>query len=329
MSQDKHEQEFDNYLEGDSGLSTNYHLASSEQPLARLDDAILAASRRAVKSKPRYAFSPFASDWHVPLSLAAVLVLSVTVIVTLQKESDDIYLKTPTEFRPQTVSESAEDGVSSNSMDAELLQLKDRVNEQEEELHSAFDSALASEPAAAAPLKNMERKIEQQRKSIDLIMKEEVALPAVQMPEEMLDMPASSEAIGKSYAPKPTDIPMLSEQNRALKLDEKDDRQREFNRAELKQQRAEVAVDKAKRTKSITSSRPDQSLDAAIPSAAAGGLRQTPENWLTTINQLWLDGRTDDAVQQLQQFYEYNPDYQQNMIMRSLDPRLIDAAKIE
>ena len=64
MSQEKHEQELQDYLQGDSELSKTYQLASKELPPAHLDDVILAASRQAVKSKPYLAFSPFASNWH-------------------------------------------------------------------------------------------------------------------------------------------------------------------------------------------------------------------------------------------------------------------------
>jgi hypothetical protein len=54
--------------------------ASHDEPPAALDDAIRAAARQAVHARPRpIAGSPFGSRWRVPLSVAAVLVVSATV----------------------------------------------------------------------------------------------------------------------------------------------------------------------------------------------------------------------------------------------------------
>ena len=89
MSEDKQEQELEAYLQGDSELSKIYHEGTKLEPGADLDEKILAASRREVKAKPRFAYSPFAGDWHVPASLAAVLVLSVGVVITMQQETND------------------------------------------------------------------------------------------------------------------------------------------------------------------------------------------------------------------------------------------------
>ena len=89
MSEDKQEQELEAYLQGDSELSKVYKEAAKLEPGTSLDEKILAASRREVKAKPRFAHSPFAGDWHVPASLAAVLVLSVGVVITMQQETND------------------------------------------------------------------------------------------------------------------------------------------------------------------------------------------------------------------------------------------------
>ena len=71
------------YLEGDSALSRLYRRDADEQPDARIDARILAEARRAVAPKRRVARSPFARHWMVPTSLAAVLVLSVSIVLLL------------------------------------------------------------------------------------------------------------------------------------------------------------------------------------------------------------------------------------------------------
>jgi len=69
----------------DAELSRLYADAPSETPPAALDAAILATARRAVRAKPRAA-GPFARRWTVPFSLAAVVVLSVTLVTLSQRE---------------------------------------------------------------------------------------------------------------------------------------------------------------------------------------------------------------------------------------------------
>jgi hypothetical protein len=61
-------------------LSQAWREASRDEPPASLDDAIRAAARQAVHAGPRPAAgSPFGGRWRVPLSVAAVLVVSATV----------------------------------------------------------------------------------------------------------------------------------------------------------------------------------------------------------------------------------------------------------
>ena len=61
-------------LEGQpSRLSGYYRAGSTEEPAAHLDAAILAAARREV------ALSRFARSWHLPASVAAVLVIGVSL----------------------------------------------------------------------------------------------------------------------------------------------------------------------------------------------------------------------------------------------------------
>jgi len=90
MTRDKsnnHDDVLNSTPEGDTGLSKQYRQASSEMPPDRLDRTILSHAHRAVKARKHLAFSPFASDWRVPAALAAVLVLCVTLVITVQHES--------------------------------------------------------------------------------------------------------------------------------------------------------------------------------------------------------------------------------------------------
>jgi hypothetical protein len=76
----------DEYLRGDSPVSRAYREEAQELPPAHLDARILAEASRAGAAAQRVAKSPFSSNWMVPASLAAVLVLTVSVVVLLQFE---------------------------------------------------------------------------------------------------------------------------------------------------------------------------------------------------------------------------------------------------
>jgi hypothetical protein len=66
--------------DSDPALSAVYRAASAELPPAQLDAAIQAAARRAVGARPHAAGSSFLRAWRVPLSIAAVLVMSVSMV---------------------------------------------------------------------------------------------------------------------------------------------------------------------------------------------------------------------------------------------------------
>lgn len=77
-------------MQNDKQLSGLYRQTANEQPPRHLDDAILAAARRETNSKPHPAFTPFSSNWRVPVSLAAVLVLTISIVNLMQ--DDDAFI---------------------------------------------------------------------------------------------------------------------------------------------------------------------------------------------------------------------------------------------
>jgi hypothetical protein len=66
--------------DSDLALSGVYRAASAEIPPAQLDAAIQAAARRAVGARPQATGFSFLRAWRVPLSIAAVLVMSVSMV---------------------------------------------------------------------------------------------------------------------------------------------------------------------------------------------------------------------------------------------------------
>jgi len=84
MSPDERDDELlEEYLEGDSALSRLYREVADEQPDAGLDARIRARARADLAPNRRVAHSPFSRNWMIPTSLAAVFVLSVSVLVLM------------------------------------------------------------------------------------------------------------------------------------------------------------------------------------------------------------------------------------------------------
>lgn len=74
-------------MEHDPQLAADYRLAATEAPPAALDERIRAAARREVGAGPQRTLRRPA--WQKPLSLAAVVVLSVTLVLMMREEGVD------------------------------------------------------------------------------------------------------------------------------------------------------------------------------------------------------------------------------------------------
>jgi hypothetical protein len=76
-------------MNDDEKVAQSYRQLGSEEPPRALDDAILAAARHP-RAGGRRSVRPWSRRWAVPLSIAAVLVLSVTVTLRMQYEQPGI-----------------------------------------------------------------------------------------------------------------------------------------------------------------------------------------------------------------------------------------------
>ncbi len=69
----------------DEGLSALYRQGRGVEPPEHLDRAILATSREAVKARPRV---PFSGGWPIPLSMAAVLLITVLLVPAMRDQAE-------------------------------------------------------------------------------------------------------------------------------------------------------------------------------------------------------------------------------------------------
>ena len=86
--QSPRDRELEALLDREGEMSRAWRGASRDEPSSALDDAIRAAARRAVQAGPRRL--PFGVRWRVPLSIAAVLVLSATLTVLVADRRDHV-----------------------------------------------------------------------------------------------------------------------------------------------------------------------------------------------------------------------------------------------
>ncbi len=133
MSDEKDKQVLDDYLKSGSPLSRRYHAGVQEEPPAHLDAAILAAATKAVTSKPSGGH-----QWYVPLSLAAIVVISFGLVFR-------VYQSVP-QPEPELAAPAAEEFLLKDgpSEDAAIESAKSRSVEtqvQQSREYSADDSA--------------------------------------------------------------------------------------------------------------------------------------------------------------------------------------------
>jgi hypothetical protein len=107
------------WTEHDAKLAALYRTAALDEPRPALDHAIRAAARRAVASKPRVAGLPFSRSWRVPLSIAAVVLLSVSLVTVMREEAPEVALPpradTPPPDKDRKLAESAPAAGESNT----------------------------------------------------------------------------------------------------------------------------------------------------------------------------------------------------------------------
>lgn len=147
MMQDNDQDKDDKYL------SDLYSELSQEQPSASLDEKILSEARKEVGqqsvisendssgSEPDYSFrkksaGPFSGNWGVPLSLAAVIVLSVSVVVMIEKDRPYSLTSPPEDNSPveQALESSSENSVLESKTGIEERERTKAVKEKKSEL---------------------------------------------------------------------------------------------------------------------------------------------------------------------------------------------------
>ena len=108
----------------DAKLAALYRTVAREEPPPALDDAIRAAARRAVASRPQRVSTPFIRSWRIPLSIAAVMVLTVSLVTVMREEAPEMVLSPgglPGEADQTRAGPAADTGESATAVPKTLL----------------------------------------------------------------------------------------------------------------------------------------------------------------------------------------------------------------
>ena len=89
------DKELDDYLEGNSELSNQYHSSAMAEPSERLNEKILSAAKVAAVPRQKSKVLFHKSPWVRPVSIAAMITLSVSLVVTMQQESGQPLISAP------------------------------------------------------------------------------------------------------------------------------------------------------------------------------------------------------------------------------------------
>ncbi len=282
-----------NDTERDARLAALYHAAAQDGPPVALDNAIRAAARRAVASRPRLAGLPFSRSWGVPLSIAAVIVLSVSLVTLLREEAPEL-AQLPRAEAP--------------AADAE---------------HKPAASAAAAGKSAATAPKTLVPEVQRStgvglkpplqtsRPSIGIRGNTESPVPAAGSGKDTAAAGPTPAPLAKLAAPEAFPGAADGRDNKvAAPAKEPRQRAKEEGRRDVVvdppagvQQRLEAA--KPARSAGVAASAPAPRIAGALEADA----NLPPEKWLERITELRRQGRLEEAKRNLAEFRKRYPDY--------------------
>ena len=257
----------------DDNLSVLYNAIEKVQPPSFLDKSILAAAQKESQARPHKNTSPFGNQWRVPLSMAAVVVLSVSLVTLMQREE-------PYEFDLERAVPMARDVPHKTVVPSESISTQSRersviVEKEEKSTNLIAEPLLLKEKRKLARDDEMNEEIDVERMELDAehpIMSEE-------------EMP---------LAPKP----------QKRKAEKTNAEQGQFSLDEAKA--ARVTSGAAKGSDSSNKIAPVSKSRAKADAVSAP---TTPEDWLSLILQLYKQGQQQEAERQLSTFIKKYPHY--------------------
>jgi len=307
-------------------LRARYREASVEEPSSALDEAIRAQARRAVGARPRSAGSPFSlSTWRLPLSLAAMLVLSVTLTVMVTRQ--DRRLPSADESGARRSAPAAEPPAAAPQPAHPSADEKENAPMRQEYSRESSGPARSEAPR----LKKDVTPSPQQSAPADEMPPQSLQKPAQPFPAAPIAQPSPAQKAERapdseakvSGAPGSANEPTHSSEATEADAAARRDRTAERERAELKPPTANVPHARGKlkaqdgpsaQEEQAGAQRQQAPAVAAVPepppaAAAAAPWEANPQEWLRHIETLVRDHRMSEARDSLKAFRQRYPSY--------------------
>ncbi|MDH3669661.1 MAG: hypothetical protein OES46_00670 [Gammaproteobacteria bacterium] len=262
---------FESYLQSGSSLSRAYKATATETSPVELDTRILERARQAVHRQARAARSPFANNWMIPASLAALLVLTVG-LVTFMFEFE----KTDTPVLPETAPAPSLD----STLEEQAPLMRDKARE-------AYDMLRADQP--------VDQKATSKAKRSLVIEPPAASTPAV---EGLTKTRRQSQKTGETKQ-------MVPAAPEAASAQTADERMRSPASGGTATRTESQEMRPKKENRSLESEGALRDLDEA----SEVDEMMTPEEWLAKIATLRAQGKQTEAEASLAAFRKRYPDY--------------------
>jgi hypothetical protein len=318
---DQINKELEEYFTGKSELSKKYKNESQDIPPAHIDTAILAAAHKAIGAKPKIAYSPFSDNWHVPASLAAVLVLCVGLVITMQQDTGEGRFEQPARVGTESMDHEAEEKSIWQGAIEELPEAEDAMSKIQ---YAPSPQEISKKPGVSAPAAVMQREPSPTEKEGRMHMEKDIAAPAG-FAEDLQEsvVPATVDApipdAGKAMDETVLDNILEQKPVEPDRLIQEQQKQRVLKKERIRaksRSSAEMAADTLGKEDiqvlpGESSSDEYRALQGKkIPQASAGSTQvMSPQEWLDEIERMLKEGRSDEAKDSLNQFLDHYPDY--------------------
>ncbi len=271
----------------DEELSRIYRDAEAPVPPQRVDDNILAASRRVAGAKPRSGRSGFAHRWGAPVAIAATVVVTSTLTLMVLERQSDVDATAPAAQRADqpSKSKSAESKPAARAPATPVAQAEARRDR--EEPRPSEGAARNVRPGTEQPgfAANVPR------------------APETSRSEEARPAPAAAAPSGSLYS---------GERAGADQQAPSPDAQRapEVLRQPLRAPPAALTGDANTLRESASTLQRAGVIGAPAGRAAVSEAKErTPEKWLEDIRKLKTQGKMAEAERELAEFKKRHPDY--------------------
>ena len=269
----------------DDRISKRYRELPREEPSRHVDEAILAAARRAAHTRPAPLVVPSGRQrWYFPLAAAAIIVLAVAVTVHMEREQP------------------AEEIVSTNSVTASAPAREAHSAPRAADSPPAKQPAPAAAPSAPAPASSGARGFELRDQAANEERAKRDTAPLRTEPQPRFDLQAPPPRLDLQVPP-PAPPAELQKRREAVAADSVG----AIAPGSAAERRTAAAAAPAPQASSAPLRRAEEGA-RKVPALSAAAV-QSPEQWLQGIADLRSQGYHDEADRQLAEFRKRYPEY--------------------